>query len=174
MNTPDKPFPTPKEERIRLAQAESTSREMLRSLSEEGDEDVRIALANRTSLPGALEYRLVKDSSSAVVRALVQNPHSSNFCIAHAPRWITWENNGRVYDKRNLPHYYWDMMFLYLSGTGAVAMPLFSILFHVIFDSTMTPYPWLLSAVMGVVFGLLFTRRRKNYPEPDGWGEWDL
>ena len=50
-------------------------------------------------------------------------------------------------------------------------MPLFSVLFHVIFDSTMTPYPWLLSAIMGVVFGWLFTRRRKNYPEPDGWGE---
>lgn len=174
---PEKP-PHVEDENLRLkveqAQDESTPLEDLRALSEDENEEIRIALALREVLPGPLEARLVRDPSSRVVRALVQNPHSSNFCIAHAPRWITWENNGRVYDKRRLPHYYWDMMTLYLAGTGAVAMPLFSIMFHVIFDFTLTPYPWLLSLFMMGGFGVLFARRRRNYPEPEDWGAWDL
>ena len=125
----------------------------LRELSDD-EERVRIALAERRELPGPLESKLVRDESGEVLKALVMNPHSSNYCIGQAPRWITWENNGRIYEQRNLPHHFWDMLLLYLFGTGAMALPLFTIMFHIIFDGAVTPYLWPYAVLMVVVFGL--------------------
>ena len=160
---------------VRLANARSpvVSMEVLRVLSEDSSSEVRVALAERKNLPGALESRLVRDKSTDVVRALVTNPHSSNYCIAQAPRWITWENNGRIYQQRKLPHHFWDMLFLYLFGTGAMALPLFTATFHVLFDGAVTPYLWPYALLIVVAFVLIYGRRIRNYPRPTGWNAWD-
>ena len=157
---------------MELATWDEAPDEVLQELLK-GPVSARLALANRTRLSGALESRLIHDPSTEVVRALELNPAISNYCLAHMPRMIAWGDNGRIYRERGLPHYFWDVMLLYLFGSGALGVPAAAVLLHVIFDGKYTSFmlPWCF--IMLGVFIPLLIRRLRNFPKPSDWGAWD-
>ena len=139
-------------------------------LARHPDAKVRLAVASRAPLPGCVESLLVQDGNLDVVRALAKNPAVSNYAIANLPRMLSWQDNGRLYRERNLPHFFWDVMLLYLAASVFVGFTVAIVLLHFLFDGAYTPAIapyWLGSSVL--YFPLLF-RRLKNYPKPRGWG----